>query len=592
MKKVILSFLGSLSICAVVTAQDVNAGIKFLNYERYTSAKQVFQKLVAANPKDVQAVYWLGQTYIANAQLDSAKIIYQNGLSAGANDPLLWVGSGEVDILQGGDVNAAKQKFEQAITSTTATKGKNKGQPDPNILNAIGRAMAAGSSQQGDPNYGIDKLKQAAQIDPKNADIYINLGLCYRKLGGDQGGQAYQAFQQATTIDAQNARPYYLIGRIFESQRNKESMEEWYNKAIAADPAFAPVYAAYFNYYAEKDVTTAKGYLDKFVANADQDCNTQFFVGDYLLRAGKYQESLNQAKQMESGACKDFPALNLLYAYDYDRMGDSIQARSYIQKYFTVASPDQIQPRDYAFGGTVLAKFPETGDSAITYLKTAIEKDTIKEERAAFLKTAATVAASSGNYGAQLQLLRLAENVNGGKLTETEYFNLSKAAADAATAASKDSSSVTAFDSIKYNQGDSVILAYINAFPDKPQGYQFETRYAKASDRDTTRGLAIVPIERYNVFLTKDTAADNKKTMFTNDYYLLIYYAQYAKDLPKEQEYQKAIDITDKMKAIYTDPGSEEYQFADKTGKQLKASLDKYQKSKSSGGTSSGKSQK
>ena len=76
--------------------------------------------------------------------------------------------------------------------------------------------------------------------------------------------------------------------------------------------------------------------------------------------------------------------------------------------------------------------------------------------------------------------------------------------------------------------------------------------------------------------------------------YCLIYYAQYAKDLPKEQEYQKAIDVTNKMKTIFTDPNSEEYQFADKTGKQLQTSLDKYQKSKGTGGggSGSGKNQK
>ena len=63
MKKVLLSFLGSLGICAIVYAQnDVDAGKKFLYYERFTSAKQVLQKAAAGN-KDAQAVYWLGQTY-------------------------------------------------------------------------------------------------------------------------------------------------------------------------------------------------------------------------------------------------------------------------------------------------------------------------------------------------------------------------------------------------------------------------------------------------------------------------------------------------------------------------------------------------
>ncbi len=580
MKQTILSFLTFLSLYSIVSAQTVDDGKKFLYYEKFTSAKQVFQKLIAANPKDPQAVYWMGQAYIMSSQLDSAKTLYQNTLSAGVNDPLLWVGSGEVDILQGGDINTAKQKFEQAITATTATKGKSKGQPDPNILDAIGRAMASGSSQQGDPNYGIDKLKQAAQIDPKNPDIFINLGLCYLKLGSDHGGEAVEAFTQATQIDPQYARAYYRIGRIYQSQRNKESMDEWYGKAISADPTFAPVYLQYFQYYSEKDVTTAKEYLDKYVANADKDCNTDFFVGNYLIRAGKYQEALQQAKTMEGSGCAGFSRLNVLYAASYDRLGDSVQAKNYTQKFFSIASSDEIQPAYYAFAGRVYAKFPETRDSSIKYFQLAIKSDTVKEEQKAFVDSAAKIAASLGNYSMILDLMQTAEKLNGGKLAATEYFNLSKLVADAA---GNDSSAT--FDSVKYNLGDSIILAYVNAYPDQPQGYRFEMRYAKTSDRDTTRGLAIAPIERYNDFLAKDTAAGNKKTIFTNYYYLLIYYAQYAKDLPKEQEYQKAIDVTNMMKQVYSDPGSEEYQFADKTGKQLQSSLDKYNKSKASGGT-------
>ena len=234
MKKIILPLFTLLSISSIVSAAGIDDGRKLLNYERLTSARQTFQQVVASDPKNAQAIYWLGQVYIAQDKLDSAKLLYQNALTGGLNDPWIWIGQGQIDILQGGDVNAAKQKFEQAVTATTSTKGKNKG-PNPEILNAIGRAMASGGSQVGDPNYGIDKLKQAAQIDQKNADIYINIGLCYRKLGGEQGGQAFEAFRQASAIDPQNPRPYYYIGRIYQSQRNKESMNEWYNKAIAAD---------------------------------------------------------------------------------------------------------------------------------------------------------------------------------------------------------------------------------------------------------------------------------------------------------------------------------------------------------------------
>ena len=122
MKKVLLSLLALSSVCSIVSAQSIDDGKKFLYYERFTSAKQVFQKIIASDPKNAEAIYWLGQAYIADEQFDSAKAIYQNALTAGVNDPWIWVGSGHVDILQGGDVNAAKQKFEQAITASTSTK--------------------------------------------------------------------------------------------------------------------------------------------------------------------------------------------------------------------------------------------------------------------------------------------------------------------------------------------------------------------------------------------------------------------------------------------------------------------------------------
>ncbi len=584
MKKLILSFFSILSVGAFVKAQNVNDGIKFINYQRWTSAKQTLQKAVAANPKDPSAIYWLGQAYIGNKQVDSAKIVYQNALTAGVNDPWIWIGSGEVEVLQGGDINSAKQKFEQAITATTKTKGRDKG-PNPDILNAVGRAMAAGSSTQGDPNYGIDKLKQAAAIDQKNPDIYINMGLCYRKLGGDQGGQAFEAFRQATVIAPQDPRAYYLIGKIYESQRNKESMDEWFSKAVSADATFAPVYIEYFNYYKETDVNTAKGYLDKWIANADKDCESNYFVGDYLFRAGKYQESLDQAKSMEAGGCATYPRLNVLYAYDYDRLGDSVQARSYIQKFLSTADTSDIQPSDYALAGSVLAKFPENADSAGHYFQMAIAKDTIKENQQKYLSSAVDVATSTNNYSALLRLISSMKTITGSDLSETQYYNVSKAIADAAADTTKP------FDSTKYLVGDSVILAYVGAYPDKPQPYAFRVRYAKASDRDSTKGLALPAIAAQNQYESKfkDTAASAKQVMFANDVYLLIYYAQYDQHGEKADNYQKAIDIANDMIALYPDASSDENKYATGIKNQLQGALDKYNKSKnSSSGTSSG----
>jgi hypothetical protein len=112
------------------------------------------------------------------------------------------------------------------------------------------------------------------------------------------------------------------------------------------------------------------------------------------------------------------------------------------------------------------------------YLTMAVEKDTVKENQKEYMVTASKIAAQSGNYGMILSILRTSEKINGGKLSETGYFNLSKNIVDAATV-----DTAGAFDSTRYLFGDSVIQAYILAYPEKPQGYSFRTRFAKISDR-------------------------------------------------------------------------------------------------------------
>ena len=562
MKKIIVSLMSSIAVSSIVSAQNtVNDGVKFLYYERVTSAKQTLQRAVAANPKDPLAIYWLGQAYMVDGLLDSAKTLYQNALNNGVNEPLLWVGAGHVQIMQGGDVNTAKQHFEEAITASTPTKGRKI--PNADVMNAIGRAMSTGGSNQGDPNYGIDKLKRAAQLDPNNPEIYVNLGMCYLKLGGDHGGEAFEAFRQATQVNPQYARAYYKIGRVYQTQRNKESMDEWYGKAIAADATFAPVYLQYFLYYSEKDVNTAKEYLDKYVQYADKDCNTDYFVGDYLFRAGKYQESLAKAKEMQAGACKNFHRANVLYAYDYDRLGDSVQARQYMQTFFQVADASEIEPDDVAFAGKEYAKFPGLEDTAIAYLMRAYEMDTVKENQIEYLTDAANVAAKKNDFAKQFEIMNKMAALKGGKLSETDYFKMASAVTDAAKA-----DTTSAFDQAKYNTADSIVASYINAYPDKPQGYSFRVRLAKMMDKDSTKGLAVHPIEQYNQFLIKDTAASNKSKIFSNDTYLVLYYANYASG-DKSENYKKAISIADEMMVLYPDAASEENRYASNIKKQL-----------------------
>ena len=60
-------------------AQSLDEGKQFIYYERFNSAKDVFEKLVTANPKNEEAAYWLGQAYIGLEDVTNAKQTYHAG---------------------------------------------------------------------------------------------------------------------------------------------------------------------------------------------------------------------------------------------------------------------------------------------------------------------------------------------------------------------------------------------------------------------------------------------------------------------------------------------------------------------------------
>ena len=134
----------SLLVAVVITgnmlfAQSVDEGRKFLYYERYNSAKQTFEKVLAANPNDVGAIFWLGQTLIDMKDSTAAKELYQKAAASQGNAPLILVGMGHIMLMEG-KTNEARQQFETAVN---LSKGK-----DVEVLNAIGLANV--KARQGD----------------------------------------------------------------------------------------------------------------------------------------------------------------------------------------------------------------------------------------------------------------------------------------------------------------------------------------------------------------------------------------------------------------------------------------------------------
>ncbi len=243
----------------ILFAQTVDEGKRFLYYERYNSAKDVFSKLVNANPGNADAAYWLGQTYLGQEDISGAKAVYQKALGTNPNSPLLLVAMGHIALLENQN-NDARNRFETALS---LSKGK-----DYNVINAIARANV--EAKAGDALYAIEKIK-AIPENKRTAEIWTTLGDAYRKL--TDGANATLSYQGALAADPNYARANFMIGRIYQTQGFSQEpyYMKYYNEAIAKDAKFAPAYYWLYDYYYRRDVNKSRGYLDQFIAVADAD---------------------------------------------------------------------------------------------------------------------------------------------------------------------------------------------------------------------------------------------------------------------------------------------------------------------------------
>ncbi len=272
-----VTFLGG-----TVKAQTLEEGKQFLYYERYASAQAAFEKVLNANPNNIDAVYWLGQTMIHRRDTRDtagAKALYQKMLATNGNAPLLLVGMGHIELLYGNKTDS-RQRFETAISLTK--------EKDINVLNAV--AYANIDAKAGDPNYAIQKLNMATQVKRFNdPETYVLLGDAYRRLL--DGGNAVESYQKALDLNPKLAEAEMKIGIIYLTQNNREYFLPDFESAITMDPEYAPAYEQLFLYWYLRDVNKAADYLNKYTANSDQGADLEYMKAGMLYVSGKVSEA-------------------------------------------------------------------------------------------------------------------------------------------------------------------------------------------------------------------------------------------------------------------------------------------------------------
>jgi tetratricopeptide (TPR) repeat protein len=529
--RISLLVAGFAGLCNVVFAQSVDQGKKFLYYQRYKSAKDVFDKILASNPNNIDAIYWDGQTLLAMKDSLAAQDLYSKALQTNGNAPLLLAGMGNVELRLGKTADA-RQHFETAIS---LSKGK-----DIDVLNAVADANI--DARAGDAAYAIDKLNQATQIKKFNdPTTYVLMGDAYRKL--IDGGNAVTSYNKALAIDPKLAEAEYKIGKIYLTQNNKEFFLPAFQKATEMDPAYAPAYYElfyyYYNHWNTDDVPKVTDALQKYVANSDPGDYVDLLQTDFLIILGKFADAKSKALSIISAqGAKVDPNFYKKVAYCCDTLGDAACATQSIATYFAKQDPAAIIPLDYALRAGIESKSTDsvTRTQAFADYALAYQKDTLPDEKAKYLAQAIDLAKKLGNKKAQADLagLAYASKINP---TQTDLYNWG----------------ISNYQAGAYKTADSIFCGlYESKFPNEIYGYLWCARSKQAQDDSTnSQGIAVEAYDKLASFArgfdstakAAGTADSIKyKSQILTSYFFL---AQYYNDIKKDK--QTAISYLQKV---------------------------------------------
>lgn len=397
--KLFLSLLMAGAVVGTASAQSLKDAQAAMDAEQYDKAKGILQNLVQKKAKDGENYFYLGQIYLINEKVDSAAIIFNNGLTNAPKEQLNNVGLGIVDLMKN-NTSAAESKFAAA----TADLGKKDYLP----LYYIGRAYIDAPK----PDYAkaVDYLTQAKAKNAKDAMVPVALGDAF--LGLKDNSQAYVSYRDALNIDPNLVKAKVQQALITRRAFAFDEALGLYNTIATEYPNYGPVYReiaetqlqmakrmpdntdaekAAYEAQVAKAVDSYKKYL-QVTGDMSPEANVRY--ADFLVYGQKYDELKTVAEKLTNVPGVDAKVFRYLGLIAVNQDKDYTKGVEYFDKLFAEADTSRLLDIDYLFSG--LANI-ETGNVAkgLPNLQKALEKN---PEMMPEIGSAGMVAFNQGKY--------------------------------------------------------------------------------------------------------------------------------------------------------------------------------------------------
>jgi tetratricopeptide (TPR) repeat protein len=327
-------------------AQDLEQAQRAIAVEKFDDAKKILKKLTTENADEGKNFFVLGNLYLKDNIVDSAKIYFEKGLAARKNANFNNIGLGQI-ALDKKDAIKSNELFNRAQADMRRR--------DFEEFLYIGRAFLNVDT----PNYAsaLLFLNKAKEIQPNDAQVLLSLGDAY--YGDGNVNDAYSAYRNAYDADNSVLRAKLQLGAITRGSKAFQEAKNAFDNILSIDPNYGPAYrelAETFYVWSLNDSDNyapynkkAIDYYEKYMTMTDYSLDSRMRHADFLILTKDYAALEKEANQMKK-LDKVNPRILRYLGYSAYENGNNEETIKAINEF--LATPN-IKPigRDYLYLG-------------------------------------------------------------------------------------------------------------------------------------------------------------------------------------------------------------------------------------------------
>lgn len=367
MKKLLIGFV-LLVAAQWLAAQTLKEGINHFEADNIGAARKVFFGLLKQDPKNAGALYYLGEIYYADGNLDSAGFYWNKVTMANADSYFSHIANGTLALDKNKPAEADKlfAKARKSVKSNELAE----------VLGLIGNAYLTARY----PNYDKSAAAylEARDLDTKTPRYFLGYGDAL--LAKDKVGDALSSYELASNKDKDNPEILMKIARAYYKNGIADVAIEQLESVIQRFPNYAPAYKELYQlYFAKAQFSKVTPLLEKYVSLVGDDVEQRARLVKFLcFQAKDYKKAIEEAKIVLQQQPDNY-TMHRWLAWAYFENGDFQASFDASKKFFEMVGERPVYASDHEYYAKAAAKL-NNPQVAITNFKAVVALDSTRTD--------------------------------------------------------------------------------------------------------------------------------------------------------------------------------------------------------------------